>query len=235
MRGTPTLYFGAMTEAEEFWNSRYAERDRIWSGRPNAALVDAVAPLAPGRVLDLGCGEGGDSVWLAEHGWTVSGLDVSATALDRARTEAESRGLAIDWVLADLATWEPTGEYDLVSACFLHSPITFPRTAVLRRLAVAVAPGGHLLLVGHAEPPPWSRYAGPEAGHGHGHGHGEDHGDHDPATTHRFLTAEEELAELALGPEWTPVTVALRERPATGPDGEQAVLRDSIVLVRRAD
>jgi SAM-dependent methyltransferase len=216
-----------MGEAEEFWDNRYGERDRIWSGRPNASMVAAVVSLTPGRVLDLGCGEGGDSIWLAEQGWTVTGLDVSATALARAAEEADARGLAIDWVRADLSTWEPEGTYDLVSACFLHSPIAFPRTEVLRRLAGSIAPGGHLLVVGHAAPPPWSRYAEDHDDH-------DGHGDHDPATTHRFLTAEEELAELALGPDWTPVTVAMHEREATGPDGERATLEDSVVLLRRA-
>ena len=212
-----------MSEAEEFWNQRYAERERIWSGRPNTALVDTVSPLAPGRALDLGCGEGGDSIWLAEQGWTVTGVDVSETALARAKTEADHRELAITWVAADLATWQPDERFDLISACFLHSPVDFPRTEVLRRLADRIVSGGHLLLVGHAEPPPWSRYA--EA-------HREEHDDdHDPA--HHFLGPEQELETLDLGEEWEPLTVELRERRATGPDGEHAVLRDSVVLVRR--
>jgi trans-aconitate methyltransferase len=212
-----------MSEAEEFWNQRYAERERIWSGRPNVALVDTVSPLAPGRALDLGCGEGADSIWLAEQGWTVTGLDVSETAIERARAEAEHRELPITWVAADLSAWEPPERFDLVSACFLHSPIEFARTDVLRRIAGSIAPGGHLLVVGHAEPPPWSRYAEQEAeAEGHQHGH-----------DHFFLGPEQELEALNLGEEWEPLTVELRERQATGPDGEQAVLRDSVVLMRR--
>jgi trans-aconitate methyltransferase len=203
-----------MSEAEEFWNQRYAERERIWSGRPNTALVDTVSPLAPGRALDLGCGEGADSIWLAEQGWTVTGLDVSETALARAATEAEHRDLPIAWVAADLATWEPEDDFDLVSACFLHSPIDFPRTDALRRIAARIVSGGHLLMVGHAEPPPWSR-------------HSED------AHEHVFLGPEQELEALDLGEGWEPLTVELRERAAIGPDGEHAVLRDSVVLVRR--
>lgn len=229
-----------MSDAEEFWNERYAERERIWSGHPNQALVDTVSPLAPGRALDLGCGEGADSIWLAEQGWTVTGVDVSETAIARAQAEAEHRDLPITWVAADLATWTPAEKFDLVSACFLHSPIEFPRTAVLRRIADSIVSGGHLLLVGHAEPPPWSRYAeeaadqaevhgdddghGGDGGHGDGHRHGKDH---------VFLGPVQELETLDLGEEWEPLTVELRERPATGPDGQQAVLRDSVVLLRR--
>jgi len=215
-----------MTEAEEFWNKRYAERERIWSGRPNTALVDTVSPLTPGRALDLGCGEGGDSIWLAEQGWSVVGVDVSETALARARAEAEDRELDITWVAADLATWQPEDRFELVSACFLHSPVEFPRVAVLRRLAGRIVSGGHLLLVGHAEPPPWSRYAEQDAQEADGAHDGEGH-------HHHFLGPEQEFETLGLGEEWEPLTVELRERPATGPDGEHAVLRDSVVLVRR--
>ena len=214
-----------MTEAEEHWNQRYAERERIWSGRPNTALVDTVSPLPPGRALDLGCGEGADSIWLAEQGWTVTGVDVSTTAIERARAEAEHRELDITWVAADLATWEPGDRFELVSACFLHSRIEFPRDEVLRRMAARVVPGGHLLLVGHAEPPPWSRYAEADDAEDHAH-EGEGHHRH-------FVGPEQELEEIDLGQEWEPLTVELRERAATGPDGEHAVLRDSVLLLRR--
>lgn len=216
----PTPYRGGMSDLEEHWNQRYAERERIWSGRPNAALVDAVGGLAPGRALDLGCGEGADSIWLAEQGWTVTGVDVSTTAIERARAEAAQRDLRITWVAADLAEWDPEEEFDLVSACFLHSRIEFPREEVLRRLAGRVPSGGHLLVVGHAEPPPWFR--------AHEH-EGEEAAPHD----HGFRGPEQELEALALGEEWEPLTVALRERQATGPDGEDAVLRDSVLLLQR--
>ncbi|WP_382310148.1 class I SAM-dependent methyltransferase [Herbiconiux sp. UC225_62] len=170
------------TDATAFWEGRYRERDQIWSGRPNQALVDVVEPLAvtPGRALDLGSGEGADSIWLAEQGWQVTGVDISATALARAGVHASDRGVAerIDWVQADLATWIPSPGYDLVSACFLHSPVAFPREEVLRRAAAAVAPAGYLLVVGHASFPPWSRHAdndeADEAAPGHAHAHARD-------------------------------------------------------------
>lgn len=63
-------------EAEQFWEGHYRGRERRWSGRPNAVLVDVVGSLPPGTALDLGCGEGGDAIWLAGLGWRVTAVDV---------------------------------------------------------------------------------------------------------------------------------------------------------------
>jgi SAM-dependent methyltransferase len=203
--------------ARQFWEQRYGERHRIWSGRANAALVANVAALAPGHALDLGCGEGADSVWLAAQGWQVTGVDISATALARAREHARDSGIPdaqLELQQADLASWQPTKAYDLVSACFLHSPVEFPRAAVLRTAADAVAPGGHLLIVGHAAPPPWSKHARHDSG--------------------EFPTPERQLEELLLSSDqWDTVLARTQSREATGPDGQQAVLEDTILFVRR--
>src|SRR5882724_9759517 len=79
----------------EYWEGRYQEHDHIWSGKPNALLVREVAALPPGAALDLGCGEGGDAIWLAQQGWRVTAVDISATALRRGADHAV--GLDIVW------------------------------------------------------------------------------------------------------------------------------------------
>src|ERR1039458_7951812 len=73
---------------EQFWDERYRSRDHLWSGQPNQRLVEEVAGAAPGHALDVGCGEGGDAIWLARQGWTVTGVDVSSVALQRAAAHA---------------------------------------------------------------------------------------------------------------------------------------------------
>jgi SAM-dependent methyltransferase len=143
---------------ESYWEDFYRNRGAAWSGRPNSLLVEEVSELPPGAALDLGCGEGGDAIWLASRGWNVTAVEISATALARAAGHAAAAGVgaAIEWRRHDLVDSFPTGEFDLVSVCYLHSPVEMPRERVLRSAAAAVSPGGILLVVGHAGAPSWS-------------------------------------------------------------------------------
>lgn len=132
------------------WDDRYAERRQLWSGRPNGALVAEAAGLAPGRVLDVGCGEGADALWLARGGWDVTALDVSGVALERAAGHARDAGLSVRWVHAALTEAVlPPASFDLVSAQY-PALLRTPDAAAERALLAAVAPGGVLLLVHHA-------------------------------------------------------------------------------------
>ncbi len=132
------------------WDGRYGERERLWSGQPNGALVAEVAGLRPGRALDVGCGEGADAVWLARGGWDVTGLEVSGVALERAAGHARDAGVTVDWVHAGLVEAAfPAGSFDLVSAQY-PALLRTDDAAAERALIEAVAPGGVLLVVHHA-------------------------------------------------------------------------------------
>jgi SAM-dependent methyltransferase len=172
--------------------------------------------MAPGRALDIGCGEGADALWLAERGWHVTAVDISRTALDRAAADAVERNVAnrIDFQRHDLAESFPDGVFDLVSAQFLHSTVPMDRTAVLRRAADAVAPGGTLLVVDHGAAPPWASKL-----------------DHH---RHEFPSAEEVASSLNLDEtQWDRIMVEAVDRDAVGPEGQHAVLTDNVIVVRR--
>ncbi|EME96333.1 methyltransferase domain-containing protein [Streptomyces mobaraensis NBRC 13819 = DSM 40847] len=203
---------------EVFWEEFYGRDDRVWSGRPNPLLVREAAGLAPGTALDLGCGEGADAIWLAARGWQVTAVDVSATALERGAAHAAEAGVAdrIGWRRHDLGTSfpeAPEGGYGLVSLQFLHSPLELPVERIVRSAAAAVAPGGVLLFVGHAQSPSWKRQAHADV---------------------RFPTADELLAAMGLPSPDRRVEVreSLRTE-ATGPDGEAGFRVDHVLRVRR--
>jgi SAM-dependent methyltransferase len=202
-------------DAKEHWEQRYAENDRVWSGRANAIFAEIVEPLAPGTALDLGCGEGGDAMWLAEHGWRVVAVDISETALKRAAEDADARGVGdrIEFQAHELPEGFPEGVFDLVSAQFLHSFVPLDRTRIFKRAADAIRPGGVLLIVDHGGAPPWASKLHHE---------------------HEFPSAVEVVATLDLPEtEWERVRVGSVEREATGPDGETGSLTDNVIVLRR--
>jgi SAM-dependent methyltransferase len=203
----------------EFWDERYRSHSHLWSGRPNLRLVEYADELVPGRALDVGCGEGADAVWLAERGWEVTGTDVSGVALERAAEHAAGRDPAmaarIAWCESDLFgdEWGPFADYDLVNSQYLHLPPQ-ERARSMARLAGAVRPGGHLLVATHHPSDlevPGLRPNRPEL----------------------FCTAPE-LAGLLDAADWEILVAAAPERTEPGPDDQPVVIRDAVLLARRA-
>ena len=132
----------------EAWDRKYAGSEFLWTEEPNRFLVAELDGLAPGRALDLACGEGRNAVWLAQRGWQVTGVDFSEVGLAKAAQLAESRGVEVDWVAADLLDYRPPAGLDLVIAFYFQVPDD-ERRLVLSRAAEALAPGGTVLVVAH--------------------------------------------------------------------------------------
>ena len=199
---------------EDFWDDRYGSEDRIWSGQPNAQLVDRVTAMAPGRALEVGAGEGADAIWLARRGWEVTAFDVSQVALDKAAAHAVAAGVGdrIAWQRVDLSTW--VGErsaYDLVSAQFMY--LAQPALATLyRQLGAAVAPGGTLLLVGH-------------------HPVDERHGHHDVPDVR---WTPEEAASWLDPDDWASIDVATVQRQGHAGSSHEGLVHDGVVQAVRA-
>jgi ubiquinone/menaquinone biosynthesis C-methylase UbiE len=201
-------------DAHAVWEEHYTAKPQVWSGRVNEQLSEIAGQLNGNRALDLGCGEGADAIWLAERGWTVVAVDVSTTALSRARAAAESRGMTerIDFQQHDLTSGFPPGNFDLVSAQFLHSTVEMDRTALLRRAAAVVAPGGTFLIVDHAAAPPWAS----------------------KIHHHEFPTAETVHSALELDDaQWQRIQVGSVDRSVLGPDGQEATLVDNVIRLMR--
>ncbi|MEV6770618.1 class I SAM-dependent methyltransferase [Nocardia sp. NPDC051030] len=153
------------------WDDHYAHTELVWGAPPNDTLVEQVfglerrlpvagfgigepRPELP-RVLDLGCGEGRNALWLATHGWHVDAVDYSQVGIDKGRTVAArlSRSVRsrISWHCADVTKLESahlTGPYELIIMSFLHLPAD-QRRALLLRSAGMLSWEGTLLIIGN--------------------------------------------------------------------------------------
>lgn len=131
------------------WDEAYARHGLMWHAEPNALLAEVASQLPVGRAIDLGCGEGRNSLYLAGLGWTVTGIDFSSVAVEKARRLASEQGLAVNFEVHDVRSFEPEQESaDLVMALYLHLAKE-DRRRVLAAAANALSPGGHVLVVGH--------------------------------------------------------------------------------------
>lgn len=146
-----------MTFDRAYWESLWARTlrehpDKVAKRPPNAWLVAETEQLRPGRALDAGCGHGAEALWLAAHGWQITAVDFSASALAHARGAAQALGPEIaeriEWLEGDLSSWAPPRErFDLVTCLYVH--IAGSVAEMVGRMASGVALGGTLLLVGH--------------------------------------------------------------------------------------
>ncbi len=211
------VHDGHPTDPTEFWEDFYGPGQKPWSGRPNQVLVTELTdrPVPVGRALDLGCGAGADAIWLAQQGWTVTGVDIAAAALAHAAAEAETADVAdrIEWLQHDVDGGMPEGTWDLVAAAYLHSPVELEREKVLRRAAATVAPGGTVLVIGHQSPGSWQ----PE-----------------PPAHVPFPTADDVLASLDLEG-WTVERAEAVRWEVTSPDGIPGSRTDNVVRLRRPE
>lgn len=202
-----------MTEADD-WNRRYAAEEFIWTAEANRFLMAEVANLPAGVALDLASGEGRNAVRLAELGWTVRAVDFSEVGAAKGAVLANAHQVAdkVDFVVADLRTYEPEPrQFDLVAIVYLQIPQP-ALAAVIARAAAAVAPGGTFVLVAHDA-----------ANLEHGYG--------GPRHPDMLYTAEQVLA--ALGNELTIEKAGQVQRPVRTPDGVKVAL-DCLVRALRA-
>jgi SAM-dependent methyltransferase len=126
-----------------------------WDGHPRASsleeLVEGEGALAPGAALDLGCGTGDSSIYLARHGWRVTGVDFVDKAVDKASAKAEADKVAADFARADVTRLSSEGvgsNFGLIvdNGC-LHGMSAGDRDAYVREVTAVAAGDARLLLV----------------------------------------------------------------------------------------
>jgi len=145
-------------DGRQHWEQRYSDDDLPWdTGRPDIYLVRTVSrwPVRRGTVLDVGCGTGTNTIWLARQGFDAIGLDISARAVEIARERAAAAGVSCRFLRDDFLTCPmEAGSAIFVfdRGCFHAAAGDEGRAAFARRVASCLAADGiWLSLVGNAD------------------------------------------------------------------------------------
>jgi SAM-dependent methyltransferase len=194
-----------------WWDAKH--RTRGVHDEVDPSVRAACLPLAPrtgaGAAVDLACGTGRHARWLALRGWSATGVDSSPGGLEVAAEAARARGVEgrCRWVAADARTWEPPAEAGLVVVAFAALP------HLVERAAGWLAPGGRVVVVGHA-------LANAERGVG---------GPRDPRLLHDVTALRDGARAAGLR-----VRLAAEvERPVRWDDGERRVQVDAVLVADR--
>ncbi len=128
------------------WNQRYADGDYVPRTRPAPFLEEWLPRLTPGRALDIACGTGRNALRLAEAGYEVDAVDISEVAIDRARAEADRRGVKVNWIVSDLNEFEiRAAAYQVITVIRYRNPALWPK------LVAGLAPEGWILVDHHVK------------------------------------------------------------------------------------
>lgn len=126
------------------WNQRFESEDSFLGRRPSPFLlreIERIKTLAPGRrALDIASGEGRNSIFLAQHGFEVTGLDISDVGIAKAQQRAQEAGVAVDFRLVDLEGYQIGETYDLIIN------FNFLLRELIPQEYAALAPGGIFIL-----------------------------------------------------------------------------------------
>lgn len=140
------------------WDDRYQAADRLWSAGPNLFVADRLATTSPGVGLDLASGEGSNSIWLADKGWSMTAVDFSEVAVERGRRVSTT----VEFVVADVLSWEPERSFDLVLLAYLQL-VESDLRLVVEQSVEWLMPGGEIFLIGHDRSNIEKGYGGPQA------------------------------------------------------------------------
>jgi SAM-dependent methyltransferase len=124
------------------FNNIYKTTTPGFATQPNALLVSTVEGRKPGRALDVGMGQGRNSVFLALKGWDVTGFDMSDEGIATARKNAESAGVKLNAIRETEDAFDyGTGQWDLI--VFMYEPFPVTSAAYVERLRQSIRGAVH--------------------------------------------------------------------------------------------
>jgi SAM-dependent methyltransferase len=132
-----------LTAERERWN--HSLLDATWrrtrfNEQPNELLVQAVHGHEPGTALDVNMGEGRNALYLAQHGWRVTGVDIADRALDFAQQRARQLGVSLTTLEHDVNTYDwGVGQWELIVLCYADE------SSHVEQVRVALKPGGRVV------------------------------------------------------------------------------------------
>jgi SAM-dependent methyltransferase len=152
---------------ETFWSTRYREagEDYLFGTAPTQFMAAHAGLFSSGSTaLSVADGEGRNSVWMAEQGLSVTALEISPVALEKARKLAAGRGVEVDFRLGDALAWDwPEDAFDFVLAVFIQFVSPAERVRLFADMRQAVKPGGLLFLHGYTPKQLEYKTGGPSA------------------------------------------------------------------------
>ena len=133
----------------KMWDEKYASMELVWNLGPNQSVRNYFTDKKAGHIVDLGCGEGRNAIWLAQQGWTVTAVDFSSVALSKALALSQRAGVTLALEHADLTQWESASpSFDAALLCYIHFPAAV-RAKLWRSAYESLVPGGELVIIGH--------------------------------------------------------------------------------------
>jgi SAM-dependent methyltransferase len=148
---TPLIAQAIDPRDRDFWNGKFGDPSTEFNRQPSKLLVDAIRDRKPGKAIDLGMGEGRNAIFLAQHGWQTTGVDLADVAVAQARKRALALGVKLDAVVDGLDHFEfGKNRWDLITLFYMHAWYHGAKPASARRIREALKPGGLLVIEGFA-------------------------------------------------------------------------------------
>jgi len=137
---------------QAMWDKRFSTPDYVFGEAPNAFLVSQAARLGKGHALALADGEGRNSVWLAQQGFTVDAFDFSEPAIEKAKALAVKHHVTVNFTCSDWQFFEwKVAHYDLVAGIFFQFATPDERVELFEKIKQSLKPGGVLVVQGYGK------------------------------------------------------------------------------------